>query len=737
MRRFTLRDQDKGPKINVALLFKLSDVYSPDSLTVDLIVDPWRLVHSHDLILEEDWLLTGRLLENNSDTTRKKRRLHAPVARWATPTVSESHPSHSISLQEKDTYTYRALQPGDIRLVHLVPGETKDPLQCIIIHVPSKSAPSYRALSYVWGTCLRTHELMTPDGVLPITLSLDKALRGMRTGKQPITLWVDAICIDQGNHKEKKKQIRLLSRIFQNATCTYAFIDGGEGSDAALEMLMQVRLKSACKERSEHRQSTRINNYHSNRTNKKHKRKSADTAISDDTDSPNASDEEDWPDNVPRVPKSWGDRCIPPLDDGIWASVEALFTLAWFRRVWIIQEVVAAHNVEMVCGKWTIDWTSLHQAMDIVDHQIQLDDGDTTRLRSSWQPFLSLAAQREWEARNHRWALIMLLEHFRCAESTLTRDRLFAMLGLASDGDEVEFEPDYESPLETILLRYAHVFVHQERGMQLLYRAGLNNQSHRFPSWLPDWTTSRPTGLNDPSEGGTKFAASGPQQPMITHEINSDELLVEGYRVDLVESISATSNEEVNLAEYLKEVDIMIDSAVLTRVRDPPEELKWKVPIAGALYPKEAASSDIDLRSSYQALRGYHKILEEENSINKGKKQPVEDTNPAIVYGMAIGKMSANPYRNQGANYLTALKDTLHGWKFVVTKQGYVGTVPNLTEVGDTVAILKGGCVPFILRNSVTRPGAFRLVGECYVHGMMNGEALSLPAVVEHTFRLH
>ena len=740
MRQFTMCEHDGKPKANVVVLVKLSDVYSTDSLAIDLIVDPWRLLHSHDLILEEGWALTGTLQENNSGPTRKRRRLHAPVVQWAmqtTPGTDQSHPTSLQSRQHKDTYTYQALKPGEMRLVHLVPGESTDHLQCIIVHVSSISAPSYRALSYVWGTSVQPHELVTPDGVLPITPSLDKCLRRLRPRDQPLTLWVDAVCINQRDYKEKEKQVRLLSRIFQNATCTYAFVDGGEGSDAALQMLMQVRLKAAYQERLEYRGSTKTRTDERTHAAPRYGTGSADSTISDETDSTDESDEEDWPLDIPMAPESWGDRCIPPLHDAIWASVEALFTLSWFRRVWIVQEVVAAHNVEIVCGEWAIDWTDLHQAIEVVERQIQLDDTDTTQLRSSWQPFLSLAAQREWEARKHRWALIMLLEHFRSSESTLTRDRLFAMLGLACDGNEADFEPDYQSPLEQVLLRYAHVFVRQGRGMQLLYRAGLNDNSHRFPSWIPDWTLKRPSSLHDSSGNGTDFAASGPQQPVIFHARDSDELLVEGYVVDSIESISASSNEEENLAAYLDEVDAMVDSAVLTAVREPRAELKWKVPIAGALYPRVAASSGLDLHSSYQALRVYLKTKEARKAIHKGKGKLIEGTDPSVVYAMAIGRMSADSYRDQGANYLTALQDTLHGWKFVVTKQGYVGTVPKLAELGDMVAIMKGGRVPFILQKSVTRPGAFRFVGECYVHGIMNGEALSLPEVVESTFRLH
>ena len=81
-------------------------------------------------------------------------------------------------------------------------------------------------------------------------------------------------------------------------------------------------------------------------------------------------DAEDWPEFLPRVPACWKERCIPHPDDAIWTSVGALFAVSWFRRVWVIQEIVAAPNVKIVCGKWTVDWNDLHLAMEIVDHQV-------------------------------------------------------------------------------------------------------------------------------------------------------------------------------------------------------------------------------------------------------------------------------------------------------------------------------------------------------------------------------
>jgi hypothetical protein len=74
-----------------------------------------------------------------------------------------------------------------------------------------------------------------------------------------------------------------------------------------------------------------------------------------------------------------------------------------------------------------------------------------------------------------------------------------------------------------------------------------------------------------------------------------------------------------------------------------------------------------------------------------------------------------------------------------VTRDGLLGLVPAEAEVGDVIAILLGAPVPQVLR--LQADGSYRLVGECYVRGVMDGEALTYLAdelhVLGHRSRLH
>lgn len=70
--------------------------------------------------------------------------------------------------------------------------------------------------------------------------------------------------------------------------------------------------------------------------------------------------------------------------------------------------------------------------------------------------------------------------------------------------------------------------------------------------------------------------------------------------------------------------------------------------------------------------------------------------------------------------------------KFAVLAGGDYALCPGLVEKGDLVVVLMGYTTPFILRPAGDE---FLLVGECYVHGIMQGQALSMLERGEKTLR--
>lgn len=60
--------------------------------------------------------------------------------------------------------------------------------------------------------------------------------------------------------------------------------------------------------------------------------------------------------------------------------------------------------------------------------------------------------------------------------------------------------------------------------------------------------------------------------------------------------------------------------------------------------------------------------------------------------------------------------------RFAITDQGYYVLGPDIMREGDVLVVFYGGRVPYMLRPLYGNK--WQLLGECYVHGMMNGEAL-------------
>jgi hypothetical protein len=88
----------------------------------------------------------------------------------------------------------------------------------------------------------------------------------------------------------------------------------------------------------------------------------------------------------------------------------------------------------------------------------------------------------------------------------------------------------------------------------------------------------------------------------------------------------------------------------------------------------------------------------------------------------SLGDRSVDATVVQGFKDSMALKNTaraIAGRRLAVTDKSYVGLVPTATQRGDKVSVLYGFAVPFILRR---KAGHYILVGDYYIHGLMQGE---------------
>jgi hypothetical protein len=72
--------------------------------------------------------------------------------------------------------------------------------------------------------------------------------------------------------------------------------------------------------------------------------------------------------------------------------------------------------------------------------------------------------------------------------------------------------------------------------------------------------------------------------------------------------------------------------------------------------------------------------------------------------------------------YRKAAREACNNRKIFRTGREYIGLGPRALQDGDGIWILFGAKMPFVLR---AKGKHYQLVGECYIHGIMYGEAMT------------
>jgi hypothetical protein len=588
-------------------------------------------------------------------------------------------------------YQYERLKFDEIRILELFQGEEDAALTGAVYVMNLAKTQPYFALSYVWGPAMKSYQLNTSNGDIPLTTSLTAALKRLRKGKESVYIWVDAICINQNDDHEKAIQIRMLPRIFHSAEVVLGWIgDESEDSSKAIETLLQIRTLEI---------------------------------------SPR-----DWPDELPAIPNDWRNG-IPPSDDNVWWAIGDLFKREWFSRVWVIQEVVLAYELRLICGDYEVDWDDIVKAVEICldsDDDVLSADSYLRQILPSLKPAYALGLTRstfEDKRLSNRFNLLSLLDIFQYAKSTKECDKLFAMLGIASDSSDTVFDPDYSSSLKDVVRRYAREFVRSGNALAMLYRAGIA-KSYSFSSWVSNWTGGKPCRTISTWRGTEGvFAASGsthPQASVCTQDPTLLEVL--GTHIDTVVKISSVSMQNKDLITVVNDAHVLIDELGVYPTGESLATVKLKAPIGSAVAPcTDDVSSIEDITNSAE---GQEEL--DDPTLNNAFDWNGSFTAVHCVHDIVNLLQQPNHKREKSWKYWTtaaAFMKRLSDGRFFITKRGYVGVGPPQTRVGDRVFVLHGGAVPFLVRRSTSevedsRNGIATLVGEAYVHGIMYGKAM-------------
>lgn len=198
-------------------------------------------------------------------------------------------------------------------------------------------------------------------------------------------------------------------------------------------------------------------------------------------------------------------------DDSVWKW----FRRPWFERAWVIQEFCLCEHVLFACGKKRLDPALVMLAVQIMrvsaarhgspeyrDGGVSLEQLD--RLPS--EPTTSLFGSRQRRRKFDRGKpdaggdqLHMLLKKLYVEHDTRAtqhRDRIYSLLGLAVDAEELGITPDYVAAGDE---GTARILTDAARKMITTPTSGridilccsqfpkLPGLADHLPSWVPDW----------------------------------------------------------------------------------------------------------------------------------------------------------------------------------------------------------------------------------------------------------
>lgn len=146
---------------------------------------------------------------------RVKDGIKSPVLEYK-PTalvLAENLPSRNKAVMENFCYLPLNPETTSIRLVRLLRGNTTE-IECELFHasISGPKATSYEALSYTWGCTELVECVKLNSEILRITENLHSALQCLRYHSKDRVLWIDAICINQEDLKERS-QHRSITRL--------------------------------------------------------------------------------------------------------------------------------------------------------------------------------------------------------------------------------------------------------------------------------------------------------------------------------------------------------------------------------------------------------------------------------------------------------------------------------------------------------------------------------------------
>ncbi|RYP30972.1 hypothetical protein DL767_005979 [Monosporascus sp. MG133] len=369
-----------------------------------------------------------------------------------------------------------------------------------------------------------------------------------------------------------------------------------------------------------------------------------------------------------------------PYSDQIWESLYHLFARPWFSRLWVLQEAQLANESSVVkCGEDEVTWPVFRRAVICLNAK---SNGPSRGLRRL------LRYADESANLLHEYTLDQLLNITCWRENSDSKDKIYGIMSISPPAFVSQLRPDYSLSLMDVYKRALLTYVNQYKRLSLLKYCG--RPKPLWPTWIPDWTHQW-----DATSDNWGFQAAGVSMSESVVNAPGDVFEATGLCFARVAAVQGPRINDVDdLADYLRE-------AGLTTTED--------IAYAGGGSLLDAYLHTFSFGTLNDRIPG------------RGNWKPtISQWKPHLMCG-SQGSPRANLYGRFGDRVV----NLINRYSIMVLERGYIGLGPRDTRVGDLVHVILGCELPTVLRPI---PGkGFAVIGESYVHGIMEGEALLGP----------
>jgi len=615
-------------------------------------------------------------------------------------------------VKEKRAILYHSLPPHSIRLFRLNASTSAADVGNLEV-VALDNAPPYYALSHSWGTKARSSAVRIDGQVLAVSPDLAICIRRLQELAAersnlsiPVKyIWIDNICINQDNISERSSQVKLLERVYMQSLRTLIWL-GPQSSSCSTAWQLVDQIYEVFKSQN------------------------PAAKTSDDIPVKMYSDMDHAASGLPK----WNSQ--------EWVNLKGLLEIEWFSRIWVVQEVVLSPSDPIILhGKIVYPWHRLAWVAAWMRRNGYI------RLAQIPEELHNVDTMCNIQQTHSKWPLDALLSITQIKfHATDQRDKVYALLGLAAEcGDASRIpdsiQPDYAADVTQIYQKAARFLLEQNCSLAMLTRAHATSGSltrkqriHDFdlPSWVPDWSDLRMVEsrrisfswidysdpVKTPCLGFPKhYNASAELKLKLYNTPDNLVLRVSGIRMDEVVRSVPFNKENCSQDEFKQAFASSLAQscdAAFSLLKESDLH-KWTNLFIKSTTAEQHRLSGRDWNQSFKDGLAYlYSILLASESLMANFIRNSHDDNSRNKLRQLSNGRDPNEYAALAQNFC-------FNKSFIMTSAGRMGIGPYDTRAGDTVSVILGGGVPYIIRNQEAH---WEFVGEVYMQGLMNGEAI-------------